>query len=91
MIEMHCTVTGQVQNVRYRDFVQVSATQMGLTGWVKNESDGSVSVCVQGMPEVLKDMVEYLNEGSLLSKVESVSVEWRSIKKPLLDFSVIID
>ncbi|PIR57430.1 MAG: acylphosphatase, partial [Parcubacteria group bacterium CG10_big_fil_rev_8_21_14_0_10_41_35] len=36
---MHCTVTGKVQGVRYRDFVQVSAGLLGLVGYVQNNSD----------------------------------------------------
>lgn len=90
MIEMRCVITGKVQGVRFRDYVQASATELGLAGWVKNQADGSVLVCAQGLPETLRDMVEYLNEGSLLSEVASVAVEWHSIKKPMTDFSILV-
>lgn len=89
MIELRSTVTGKVQGVRYRDYVQVSATELGLVGYVRNNPDGSVEVVAQGMPDVLKEFVEHLNEGSLLSKVESVSVDWGSATATYIEFSVL--
>jgi len=88
MLEMYCTIIGNVQGVRYRDFVQVSAGLLGLVGYVQNNSDGTVTVVAQGLPETLKEMVEYLHEGSLQSKVEGVAVEWRTASVTYDDFSV---
>ena len=89
MIEMHCTVTGKVQGVRYRDFVQVSAGELGLTGYIRNNADGTVTVVAHGLPDALKEMVEYLHEGSLQAKVEGVAVEWRTASVNYTDFSVL--
>lgn len=88
MTEIYCIISGKVQNVRYRDYVQVSATTLGVTGWVQNLSDGTVAVCAQGTPDVLKDFVEFLHEGSLYSKVTGVSVDWRTTKRQATDFSI---
>ncbi|MFN3188196.1 MAG: acylphosphatase [Candidatus Paceibacteria bacterium] len=88
MIEMHGTITGKVQGVRYRDFVQVSAGTLGVVGYVENRLDGTVLVVAQGWPEVLKEFVEYLHEGSLQAEVEGVAVEWRSVSGNYEDFSI---
>lgn len=88
MTEIYCIVSGLVQNVRYRDYVQVSALSLGVTGWVQNLPDGTVAVCAQGFPDDLKEFVEYLHEGSLQAKVEAVSVDWRTTKKVGDDFSI---
>lgn len=88
MTEIYCIVSGAVQNVRYRDYVQVSAGHLSITGWVQNLPNGTVAVCAQGLPDTLKDFVEYLHEGSLQSKVEAVSVDWRTTKKVGEDFSI---
>ncbi len=90
MIELHATVTGKVQGVRYRDYVQQVATNLGLVGSVENRLDGSVFVVAQGMPDVLKEFVEYLHEGSVLSLVDGVAVEWRSVSRTFYDFSIAI-
>jgi acylphosphatase len=71
-----------------RDYVQVSATELGITGWVQNLHDGTVAVCAQGMQDELKHFVEYLHEGSLQAQVEGVSVEWRTTKRRHDDFSI---
>ena len=88
MTEIYCIVTGKVQNVRYRDYVQVSAGTLGVTGYVQNLPDGNVAVCAQGLPDTLKEFVEYLCEGSLQAKVEGVSVDWRTTKRQADDFSI---
>lgn len=88
MIEMRATITGRVQGVRYREFVQVSADSLGVVGYVLNNSDQSVTVVAQGMPETLKEFVEYLHEGSLQAGVDGVAVQWCSINKSYEDFSI---
>ncbi len=89
MTELYAIITGQVQGVRYRDFVQVSAGELGITGFVRNNSDGSVTVVAHGLPDDLKLFVEYLHEGSLQAKVEGVSVEWKTATITYDDFSVL--
>ena len=89
MTEMSCIVSGQVQGVAYRAYVQDSATELGLGGYVKNLSDGTVKVVAQGFPDVLKEFVEYLHEGSLMAKVESVAIEWQTARVTYTEFSVL--
>jgi acylphosphatase len=89
MVEMYCIVKGKVQNVAYRAYVQDSAGKLGIYGFVRNLPDGTVEILAQGSPDVLKEFVEYLHEGSLLSKVENVSIDWRTAKKLLNDFSIL--
>ena len=88
MHEIYAIVTGKVQGVRYRDYVQVSATGLGITGWVQNLRDGTVAVCAQGMQDELKSFIEFLHEGSLQAQVEGVSVDWRTTKHRHDDFSI---
>ena len=88
MIEIRCIVNGKVQGVRYRDYVQVSATNLSLGGYVKNESDGSVFVLAQGFPDALHEFIEHLHEGSLQARVDTVSVDWKTAKKVYDDFSI---
>jgi acylphosphatase len=89
MVEIHCVVSGKVQAVAYRTYVQDSATNLKITGYVKNLADGTVEVVAQGAPDLLKEFVEYLNEGSLMSEVAGVSVDWRSIHKTYPEFSLL--
>lgn len=88
VVEIYCIISGRVQGVRFRDYAQVSATELGLAGWVKNQFDGTVAVCAQGLPDTLKEYVEYLHEGSLSAQVDAVSVDWRTAKTLYEDFSI---
>jgi acylphosphatase len=56
---------------------------------VRNLSNGTVEVLAQGMPDTLKEFVEYLYEGSLSAEVESLSVDWQSARKTFTEFSVL--
>ena len=89
MMEIKCVVEGRVQGVAYRAYVQDSATELELVGYVKNLANGKVAVVAQGAPDVLKDFVEYLHEGSLMARVESVAVEWVSPRVTYEEFSVL--
>lgn len=89
MVELRAVVSGKVQGVRYRTYVQDVASELGLVGFVKNQTDGSVLVVAQGLPDQLKDFVEYLNEGSLLAEVSGVAVEWGSVGKTYAEFSIL--
>lgn len=89
MVEIRCNITGKVQGVRYRDFVQSAATELGVVGYVKNNPDGTVAVVAQGLPDILKEFVEFLHEGSLLAKVDAVGVEWGTARVTYDDFSVL--
>ena len=59
-----------------------------MCGWVKNATDGTVLVCAQGEPALLKEYVEYLHEGSLMAEVEAVSVEWGTAQEVFTDFAI---
>lgn len=89
MTELYAVVTGAVQGVRFRDYVQNAAGELELTGYVRNQKNGAVLVVAQGLPDNLKAMVEYLLEGSSLSRVDGVEVEWRSAKKLYDDFYIL--
>lgn len=87
-MEIYCVVSGRVQGVAYRAYVQDSATELGVAGYTRNLSDGTVEIVAQGDTATLKSFIEYLHEGSLLAEVEGVAVEWRTAKKELDDFSI---
>lgn len=89
MNELYCVVTGKVQGVRYRAYLEDSATQLGLTGFVRNLPDGSVEVCAQGEIDTLKDFMEHIHEGSLKASVVGVDAEWRTARTTYYEFSVL--
>jgi acylphosphatase len=89
MMAIRCEVHGQVQGVRYRAFVEDAATTLGLVGFVRNNPSGTVTVVAHGLPDALKEFIEYLHEGSLQARVESVEVAWEQPTVTYYEFSVL--
>lgn len=58
--------TGRVQGVGFRYSAQYIAQSLGITGWVKNEWDGSVVMEAQGTEEELANMVQKLRTRSFI-------------------------
>lgn len=54
--------TGRVQGVGFRYKIAHLANAMGVTGWVRNEYDGSVCAELQGMPVELGAIIQCLGE-----------------------------
>ena len=68
-------VTGIVQGVWFRKYTKDAADQRSVRGYVRNEPDGSVFIEAQGDVRNLEFFVEWLYQGSPLSKVEEVRWE----------------
>lgn len=87
--EIRCTITGRVQLVMFRDFAQRRARSLGVTGTVKNMSDGSVQVVAQAEESVLVKYIALLHKGSVLSRVDKVVVAWTLPTSSFLDFEIL--
>lgn len=63
---------GRVQGVGFRFFVQTEAKKAKVTGWVKNENDGSVTMEIQGTPEQLATLEERIKKGNGFARVNQL-------------------
>ena len=65
-------VRGRVQGVGFRWFVEHEAKTLGISGWVRNNSDGSVEVLASGTAEQLSGLRSRLQQGPRASRVDNV-------------------
>ena len=65
-IRKHYVFTGRVQGVGFRYTAYHIATQLGITGWVYNEWDGSVIMEAQGDSSLLDKMVSLIDQGTFI-------------------------
>lgn len=79
---------GRVQGVSFRYYTQREAKQHGLTGWVRNEYDGSVSVVAEGSEDDLNQMLDFLRRGPRMAVVRNVSANWSSATREFKDFNI---
>jgi acylphosphatase len=88
MKQIEAKVHGRVQGVFFRQYTRQEAQKLGLTGWVKNERDGTVSVTAVGQEEVLKQFIEFLHRGSPGAVVSRMDVAWSETGETFRGFDV---
>lgn len=76
-------VTGRVQGVGFRWRAVIEAGNLGIKGFVKNLSDGSVYIEAEGNKEQLNSFIEWCKTGPGFGKVESVLVN----TSPLVNYT----
>ena len=72
----HIIVTGLVQGVGFRYFVSRKAVALGLRGYVRNLTDGSVEVVARGRRGLILELVGNLKTGPRSSSVSAVILDW---------------
>ena len=82
-------ITGRVQGVWFRKYTQNKARELGLKGWVRNETNGTVSLIAEGDDELLKKLTKWLQRGSPGAKVNTVNVNWEEAQETLKTFEII--
>ena len=68
-------ISGRVQGVWFRGWTHQEAAQLGIEGWIRNRSDGSVEALFAGPPEAVDELVRRCRRGPPYAAVQAVSVE----------------
>ncbi|HET7410309.1 MAG TPA: acylphosphatase [Paracoccaceae bacterium] len=79
-IAVEARIRGRVQGVWYRGWTDDEATRRGLSGWVRNEPDGTVSALFVGPRAAVEEMLAACREGPIAARVDAV--ERREIEPP---------
>lgn len=74
VVRRRAVVRGRVQGVGFRFSTEGEADRLGLAGWVRNLTDGTVQVEAEGTPEAVAALVAWLHEGPVGAEVEAVEV-----------------
>jgi acylphosphatase len=67
-------VHGEVQGVGFRESCRAEAGSRGVTGWVRNEHDGTVRAHFEGAAEAVEAVVAWCRSGPAWARVERVDV-----------------
>lgn len=85
---LHAFVSGRVQGVGYRWFVQRHAGGRRLTGWVRNLEDGRVELEAEGPRPMLDELLEALGRGPRNSRVDHIAETWGEARNTEEDFTI---
>jgi acylphosphatase len=82
------TVTGRVQGVGFRWFVQRIACSSNLTGYIRNTPDGGVEVVAEGDEDALQRLLDALRQGPSGANVEYVDSNWHNSTQGFDGFNI---
>jgi acylphosphatase len=85
---LHALVSGRVQGVNFRYTTLQRAQALHLTGWVRNQPDGSVEVMAEGPQAGLEQLLEFLRNGPPHAGVTAVEVDWHTATGEYRTFDV---
>jgi acylphosphatase len=87
-------ITGRVQGVGYRAWIERQASKHDLEGWVRNRRDGSVEALFAGPEQLVSEMIARCRRGPSSARVddvteESATVDALYLRRPGERFSVL--
>ncbi len=90
LVARRFVVSGRVQGVGFRFFVEQAARAEGIGGWARNLPDGRVEVLAEGEHDAVGRFEGKVRRGSAMSRVEAVEVvvEELSGRRPGMEFLI---
>ena len=90
MVNARIIVSGIVQGVGFRWFVQDVAMNLGLYGTVRNLYNGDVEVLVEGEKVIIQEMIDKLKKGNRASRIDNCDVKWGNYIGRFSSFRIIL-
>ena len=84
----HVFYSGRVQGIGFRHEAESIAHRLGLTGWVKNLTDGRVELLCEGPKEKIETLLSEIREGPLGRHIKKVDHVWEDPTQSYEDFRV---
>lgn len=86
--QLHLKIFGRVQGVFFRAETCQKAQELGLTGWVRNTSDGAVAAVAEGEESALNEFLAWCQKGPSRAEVRHVETKWQNATEIFHDFSI---
>ena len=81
-------VSGRVQGVFFRASGAGVGRELGVTGWIRNRSDGTVELVAEGTREAVQSLINWCRQGPPGSRVDEVKVTWEEAQGHFQDFFI---
>lgn len=83
------TAYGRVQGVLFRHSVHAYAKKCNLTGFARNERDGSLVIVAEGEKPPLDEFLAWCRKGPPLARVDEIHTEWQNATGEFRSFEVL--
>ena len=80
LVSYSIKVMGRVQGVGFRFYTQKTARELGVLGFVKNMSDGSVYIEAEANQDVMSVFIKWIKQGPEWASVDGVSVQSQPVQ-----------
>lgn len=89
MVRAHLVIEGIVQGVFFRANTVSTAKTRGVTGWVRNNPDGTVEAVLEGGEDDVKKVIAWCRTGPPRARVDGVGVSWEEYRNEFDDFTAL--
>ncbi len=87
-VRAHLRISGRVQGVSFRYYIQDIAQSLRIKGWIKNCWDGKVEVLMEGEEDKIKELIDCCYRGPRSAVVEKIDVKWEKYRGEFNSFSI---
>ena len=87
-LALRIIISGHVQGVFFRASTQARASELGVTGWVRNLQDGTVEVHAEGNQDALDHFIEWCRKGPPSAKVSQCDLDW-TVPQAISNFKIL--
>lgn len=88
-LRLKLKIFGDVQGVAFRYHSREMASDLDLTGWVRNAADGAVECLAEGQKEKLEKFLQWCHKGPKWADVSKVDSEWQKYQGEFDSFKII--
>ena len=88
MKQLHVIIQGQVQGVFFRLRTKQLAQELNLTGWIRNNSDGTVEAIFQGEEQALNEIIKFCKTGPSAANVTNIKKTFEEMKEKYDEFTI---
>jgi acylphosphatase len=88
MKRVRILVEGRLQGMNFRYHTQQEANKLGLTGFVRNLSDGRIEIDAQGNDESIEKLLAWCQEGPQSDHLKSILFRYDELAEHISDFIV---
>lgn len=87
-VRAEVVISGRVQGVYFRASTQQECQALGLTGWVRNQRDGTVQAVLEGPRDKVEQAIAWCHQGPPTARVSQVQVTWAPASGEFTEFGV---